>query len=162
MLERARRSARRWWTRGLSAERPVAILSENDLEHLTLALGAMWAGIPFAPISSAYSLMSSDFGKLRHILAHDHARASSSRSRPGLRQGDRQRSVARDTEVVTCPAWHGPRRPAVTPFADLLGRPQPGPGRCRPRGDRRRTRIVKFLFTSGSTKDPRASSTRTA
>ena len=33
-----------------------------------LALGAMYAGIPFAPISPAYSLVSTDFGKLRHIF----------------------------------------------------------------------------------------------
>ena len=53
---------------GLSVDRPLAILSENDLEHLTLALAAMWAGVPFAPVSSAYSLISQDYGKLRHIL----------------------------------------------------------------------------------------------
>ena len=38
---------------GLSQERPVAILSENDLEHLTLALGALWAGVPWVPVSTA-------------------------------------------------------------------------------------------------------------
>ena len=45
--------------RGLSAERPIAILSGNDLEHALLALAAMVVGIPYAPISPAYSLMSS-------------------------------------------------------------------------------------------------------
>ena len=54
--------------RGLSVERPLVILSDNDLEHLLLGLGAMIAGVPFAPISAAYSLMSQDYGKLRHIL----------------------------------------------------------------------------------------------
>ena len=53
---------------GLSPERPLAILSDNDIEHLQLALGAMLAGVPYAPISAAYSLLSQDFGKLRHIL----------------------------------------------------------------------------------------------
>lgn len=53
---------------GLSVERPLAILSDNDLEYLTLALAAMWAGVPYAPVSSAYSLISQDYGKLRHIL----------------------------------------------------------------------------------------------
>ena len=56
--------------RGLNAERPVVILSENSLEHLSLAFGAMWAGVPHAPISTAYSLVSQDYGKLRHILAN--------------------------------------------------------------------------------------------
>jgi len=54
--------------RDLSAERPVVILSGNDLEHAMLALGCLYAGIPYAPISPAYSLVSTDFGKLRHIF----------------------------------------------------------------------------------------------
>ena len=53
---------------GLSVDRPVAFLSENDIEYLTLALGAMWAGVPVAPVSSAYSLILQDYGKLRQIL----------------------------------------------------------------------------------------------
>ena len=44
--------------RGLSAERPLAVLSGNDIEHALLHLGAMYAGIPYAPISPAYSLLS--------------------------------------------------------------------------------------------------------
>src|SRR5690349_8274975 len=55
-------------SRDLSAERPVAILSGNDLEHAMLALGCLYVGIPYAPISPAYSLISSDFGKLRYIV----------------------------------------------------------------------------------------------
>ena len=54
--------------RPLSAERPIAILSGNDLEHATLGLAAMMAGIPYAPISVPYSLVSSDFGKLKSIM----------------------------------------------------------------------------------------------
>ena len=52
----------------LSAHRPVAILSDNDIEHLLLTLGAMLAGVPFAPISAAYSTVSQDHGKLKHIM----------------------------------------------------------------------------------------------
>ena len=54
--------------RGLSAERPLVILSGNDLDHAVLGLAALYAGIPYAPLSPAYSLISSDFGKLRHII----------------------------------------------------------------------------------------------
>jgi long-subunit acyl-CoA synthetase (AMP-forming) len=54
--------------RKLSAERPVAILSGNDLEHAMLALGCLYAGVPYAPISPAYSLVSTDYGKLRYIV----------------------------------------------------------------------------------------------
>ncbi|MBP0616107.1 feruloyl-CoA synthase [Jiella mangrovi] len=52
-----------------SAERPVMILSGNSLDHATLALAAMHVGIPYAPISPAYSLLSQDFGKLKAIAA---------------------------------------------------------------------------------------------
>ena len=68
MLDRAQHVGQALLARGLTVERPVAILSDNDLEHLTLALGAMWAGIAYVPVSSAYSLVSTDHGKLRHIL----------------------------------------------------------------------------------------------
>ncbi|MBO0951929.1 feruloyl-CoA synthase [Fibrella sp. HMF5405] len=46
----------------------IAILSENSLEHALLALAAMHVGIPYAPISPPYSLLSDDMGKLRHTL----------------------------------------------------------------------------------------------
>ena len=54
--------------RGLSSKRPIAILSGNDLDHALLGFGAMYAGIPYSPISTAYSLVSKDFGKLKHIF----------------------------------------------------------------------------------------------
>ncbi|HXQ49517.1 MAG TPA: feruloyl-CoA synthase [Stellaceae bacterium] len=53
--------------RGLSPERPLMILSGNDIEHALIGLAAIYVGIPYAPISPAYALVSSDFGKLRHI-----------------------------------------------------------------------------------------------
>ena len=67
-LHSARCIAQALLDRGLSPERPVAILSDNDIEHLQLALGCLLAGVPYAPISPAYSLVSQDYGKLRHIL----------------------------------------------------------------------------------------------
>jgi len=54
--------------RGLSLERPLMILSGNDVDHAVLGLAALYAGIPYAPLSPAYSLISSDFGKLRYIV----------------------------------------------------------------------------------------------
>lgn len=46
----------------------IAILSENSIEHALLALAATHVGIPYSPISQAYSLVSDDFGKLKHCL----------------------------------------------------------------------------------------------
>ena len=66
--QQARNIAQGLINRGLSAEKPVVILSENDLEHAVLALGCMVAGVPFVPTSPPYSLVSQDFDKLRHVL----------------------------------------------------------------------------------------------
>ncbi|HEY9010102.1 MAG TPA: feruloyl-CoA synthase [Devosia sp.] len=52
---------------GLSPERPLMIVSGNEIEHFLLGMAAIWVGIPYAPISPAYSLVSTDFGKLKHV-----------------------------------------------------------------------------------------------
>ena len=65
---RVRAIAQALLDRGLSAERPLAILSDNDIEHALLALACMHVGIAYVPVSSAYSLVSTDFAKLRHVV----------------------------------------------------------------------------------------------
>ena len=54
--------------RGLSAERPVVILSGNSIDHALIAFGAIYAGMPFCPVSPAYSLISKDYGKLSYLM----------------------------------------------------------------------------------------------
>jgi feruloyl-CoA synthase len=68
MLTRVRRIAAGLLTRELCAERPIAILSGNSIEHLTLAFAAMWAGIPYCPISPTYSQVSKDLEKMSYVL----------------------------------------------------------------------------------------------
>lgn len=46
----------------------AVILSENSLEHALLSLAFIHIGITYSPISPPYSLVSDDFGKLRHCL----------------------------------------------------------------------------------------------
>lgn len=53
---------------GLSAERPLVILSDNSVEHALCALAAQHVGVPSASISPAYSLMSKDFDKLKSMI----------------------------------------------------------------------------------------------
>jgi feruloyl-CoA synthase len=150
MLQRARAVGQALVQRGLSVERPIAILSDNDLEHLTLALGAMWAGVPHVPVSPAYSLVSQDYGKLKHIVAT---------VTPGLvfASGPAYGKaiaavVADDVEVVlTAGALEGRE---TTPFAALLDT-EPGPGVDAAQAQVGPDTIVKFLFTSGSTKAPK-------
>lgn len=150
MLQRAQAVGQALLDRGLSAERPLAILSGNDIEHLTLALGAMWAGIPHVPISPAYSLVSQDFGKLRHILAS---------ATPGMVFASDasyaraiQATVAQDVPVVlTEGSLEG--RPSE-PFASLLAT-SPGPALQAAHAAVSADTVAKLLFTSGSTKQPK-------
>ncbi len=154
MLERARRVGQALAARGLSAERPLAILSENDLEHLTLALGAAWVGVPHVPVSSAYSLVSTDYAKLRHILKV---------TTPGLVYASDPRyvraiaaTVPADVEIVMpdrSPAGDLPGH-VLTPFDALLAE-APAEAAAQAHATTGPDTIVKFLFTSGSTKDPK-------
>jgi feruloyl-CoA synthase len=68
LLDASRRIASALLNRGLSAERPVVILSGNAIDHALIAFGALYAGIPFCPVSPAYSLISRDFGKLSYVM----------------------------------------------------------------------------------------------
>lgn len=53
---------------GASAQKPIAILSGNSINHALIALAAMHVGVPVAPISPAYSLLDKSYSKLRHIV----------------------------------------------------------------------------------------------
>ncbi len=141
--------------RGLSAERPLVILSENSLEHAQLALGAMLVGVPFCAVSPAYSLVSKDFDKLRHVLTT---------LNPGLvYAADWERygaaisaTVAKGTEVaLNSIAIKGLNTLAPTGFDSFLAT-QATPAVDWAMQATGPDTIVKFLFTSGSTKLPKA------
>ncbi|WP_459571572.1 feruloyl-CoA synthase [Cupriavidus sp. 8B] len=151
MLDRARSIGQSLLDRGLSEQRPLAILSDNDLEHLQLTLGAMWAGVPFSSVSAPYSLISTDFGKLRHVF---------SVLTPGLVYAADGEAFARaisavvpaDLEVVTRDG--NLRGRGATAFEELL-RTQPTSVDQAQAATGWDT-IAKFLFTSGSTREPKA------
>jgi feruloyl-CoA synthase len=136
--ERARRVGQFLLTRNLSADRPLAVLSGNDIEHALWHLGAMYVGIPYAPVSPAYSLLSSDFGKLRYIfdLITPGLVYASDREAFGKAIGA---VVPSGTEVL----FELKELPA-TPAVDQAHE------RVTPET------IAKFLFTSGSTGMPKA------
>ncbi|HXQ26866.1 MAG TPA: feruloyl-CoA synthase [Candidatus Acidoferrales bacterium] len=67
-LKKVRSLGQAFLDRGLSADRPVAILSENDLEHLLLMFAGQHVGVPTSSIATAYSLVSTDFAKLKHVM----------------------------------------------------------------------------------------------
>jgi len=137
--------------RDLSPDRPIAILSGNDIEHALIGLAAMHVGIPYAPISVPYSLLSQDFGKLKAIIdiltpglvfaanGTAFARAIAATVPPGV-------------EVVVT-ANPPPDRPA-TPFAELASA-QPTPAVETAHAEVGPDTVAKILFTSGSTGQPK-------
>jgi feruloyl-CoA synthase len=140
---------------GLSAERPVMILSGNSIEHALLTLAGHTAGIPVAPISVAYSLQSQDHAKLKHICGL---------LAPGLiyvaDTGPFAKSLAALdlTQVLPRVELLASRNSAnidgVAAF-DAMVRHRPGAALENAVASVGADTIAKFLFTSGSTGLPK-------
>jgi feruloyl-CoA synthase len=152
LLVSSRHIASALLARGLSADRPIVILSGNSIDHALIAFGALYAGIPFCPVSAAYSMVSKDYGKLAYVMKL---------LTPGLvfvDDADKfadalSANVSLGTEIAAA-FGHVPGRD-VTLLADLMATP------LHPRLDAAHERIgsdtiAKFLLTSGSTGNPKA------
>ncbi|WP_409334833.1 feruloyl-CoA synthase [Bradyrhizobium neotropicale] len=152
LLDAARHIASALIARGLSAEKPLVILSGNSIDHALLAFGALYAGVPFCPVSPAYSLVSRDFGKLGFVIKL---------LTPGLVFADDvgkfaealSANVAPETEIVATRGDLAGR--VVTRLSELLATPE------HPLLDATHQAITpdtiaKFLLTSGSTGNPKA------
>jgi feruloyl-CoA synthase len=151
-LEGARRIGQSLLDRGLSTERPLMILSGNDLEHAQLALAALHVGVPFMAVSPAYSLLSPDAARVAHavqlltpglVYASDAAafrRAIDIAVPQGTELAFGQGSI----EGRPCTTFEALRAREATPAVDAA-HAAVGPDS-----------VAKFLFTSGSTKLPKA------
>ncbi|OGB15075.1 MAG: feruloyl-CoA synthase [Burkholderiales bacterium RIFCSPLOWO2_12_67_14] len=154
-LDGARRIGQALLDRGLDAEHPVVILSENDLEHALLSLACLYVGVPYCSTSPAYSIVSTDHGKLKHVM---------STLTPGLvfaSDGARfakalNAAVPADC-VVVLTSLGGYSRPEgeLLTFEQLLAT-EPTAAVDEAHARVSPDTIAKFLFTSGSTKMPKA------
>ena len=139
----------------LSPEHPLLILSGNEIEHALLGYAAMLIGVPHAPISPNYALVSRDFTKLRHVVGL---------LEPGLvYASDGVRFAAAIAATVPAPTPvlvrrnPPPDRPALL-FADVAAA-TPTPAVEAANAAVTPDTIAKFLFTSGSTGLPKAVTT---
>jgi feruloyl-CoA synthase len=147
-LESARRIGAALLARGLSTERPLVVLSDNSVDHALLAIAAQFVGVPYAPISPAYSLLSSDHAKLRTIFrllepglvyADDGARFTPALQAVGssaefVSSRNVPAGATRFDELLTSRAGQEVDAAAAAITADT---------------------IAKILFTSGSTGEPK-------
>jgi feruloyl-CoA synthase len=137
----------------ISAQHPIAILSDNSVEHGLLTLAAMHIGVPVLPVSSAYSLASSDFGKLKSIIQ---------RTTPSLIYVDDYARYApalaaiRDLHEAIIVVGGGGRQPSgATIRFDQLYRDDAGAAVAQAFESVTPDTIAKVLFTSGSTDEPK-------
>jgi len=135
----------------LSVDRPVAILSDNDLEQLLLGLGCMLAGVPFAPISAAYSTMSQDYGKLKHILGVLTPGLVFASSASAFGRAITATVPAATTVVLTSGSIEGRKTLSFDELLAAVPTAQVDEAHAKVGPDT----IAKFLFTSGSTKLPK-------
>ena len=139
-----------------AAGRPIMILSGNSVEHLLLTLAAFTAGSPAVPVSVAYSLQSSDHGKLRRMAAL---------VCPAVVFAEDAGAFGAAVAAVrdACAALEPPGEPVVVTVTGGRGTlawrdlpaAAPGPGAGHAGGAGPDT-VAKLLFTSGSTGEPKA------
>jgi feruloyl-CoA synthase len=152
LLTATRQLASALLARDLSAEKPIVILSGNSIDHALIAFGALYAGIPFCPVSPAYSLISKDYGKLSYLMklltpglvfADD----------AGKFAGALSANVSAATEIAASRGTVAGRE--VTMLADLLATLE-NPDLDRTHDAIGPDTVAKFLLTSGSTGNPKA------
>ena len=138
--------------RGFGPDKPVMILSSNSIEFALLAMAAMQARAPLAPVSPAYSVMSQDHAKLRYVF---------DLIKPGLvfvQNGEiyARALAALDLDgVLLVHVDKPPTEMQSLPWSELLAtKATVAVARSIEQIDART--VGKFLFTSGSTGMPKA------
>jgi feruloyl-CoA synthase len=136
---------------GLGGDDAVMVLSSNSIEHALVMLGCYTAGVPIAPISPAYSLISSDHAKLKHCFATVRPKVVFAQdARMFARAFETLRALDPDLVFVSVAGGEG-----SLALSELTATaPTPAAAAALDRVDHATT--AKYLFTSGSTGMPKA------
>jgi feruloyl-CoA synthase len=149
VLARVQRIAAGLRARKLSVERPVVILSGNSIEHFVLGLAALWAAVPYCPVSPAYSQVSQDLGSLRHVMGLLTPGLVAAFDTPLF-----ERALAAAPENVEIIGDAPIPGRSVTPLAALESAPSSALAEAHEHVGP--DTIARFLLTSGSTGRPKA------
>jgi feruloyl-CoA synthase len=135
---RAAEAIAAWLRAEQTSEARVLALSGNSVDHALLMLGCFFAGLPFVPVSPAYSLVSQDFAKLKVVV--EKVRPSVVFAETAAWRGlDVVRAIVPDAAVLsssTLPTQTTQTAPAKHAEVTL-------------------DHVAKILFTSGSTGFPK-------
>lgn len=135
--------------RGLAQDDAVMILSGNSVEHALVMLGCYTAGVPAAPISQAYSLVSSDHAKLKHAFGVVRPKVVFAQAAaPFARAFETLRGLDPDLVFVTVDGADG-----TVPLAALTATEPVDVAAALDRVTH--DTVGKYLFTSGSTGMPK-------
>ena len=137
--------------RGASSERPVLILSGNSVDHALLTLGAYAAGVPAVPVSVAYSLMSQDHAKLKHIYDEIRPAVVYVANGRAFEKALRALDLA-DVEVIV--GADAPEAIKSSAFSEMTAT-KPGLEAKQAFATVGPDTVAKILFTSGSTGMPK-------
>ncbi|WP_339614023.1 AMP-binding protein [uncultured Parvibaculum sp.] len=138
--------------RGLNQSTPIMILSGNSIAHAVMALGAMKAGVPVAPVSVPYSLMSADYSKLKHVTATAKPRLVFAEQGEMFAKAINALDLGDDVTIVTG-SGEVPGRETLS-YHDIIATPAGAEvDEALDRVDH--DTVAKYLFTSGSTGMPK-------
>jgi len=150
-LARAESVAQWLINQGLGAGDSVMVLSANSLEHAQITLGCYTAGVRVAPISPAFSLLSTDHAKLRHCAAVVGPKVVFAQSGSVFERAfNTLRALDAGLLFVTADG----SGQGCTPLATLTGT-TPTPAVAARRDTLGPASVAKVLFTSGSTGLPK-------
>ncbi len=150
MNARANAIAQAMLTRGLGPDTPLMVLSGNSIAHGSMMLGAMKARVPVAPVSVAYSIMSGDHGKLRHVFQTTKPKMIFAEQGPIYARA----LAALDLDGVEVVSVMPVPDRATTAYEDLL-KTNVSPAVAESMAKVDHDTVAKYLFTSGSTGMPK-------
>ena len=137
--------------RGLTGADSVMVLSSNSIEHALVTIGCYTAGVPVAPISPAYSLISSDHGKLKHCAAVVKPRVVFAQSGAMFQNAFNTLSAVNPDLIFVTADGTGE---GAIPLSELTGTESTAAVEAAREALGHGT-VAKYLFTSGSTGMPK-------